>query len=89
MSKESRKKTVSTPKTTTTSTAADEEGLKPLPDILNFVLQQNEGSGATTQTGDESTLPDVPPNSVEPVERSVSVYDDDFLSAETEDIELF
>ncbi len=81
LAKESKKKT-----SPSASTSASEE-LKPLPDILNFVLQQNRSNDASAT--DELGLPDVPPNSVEAVERSVSVYDDDFLSAETEDIELF
>ena len=68
------------------------EVLKPLPDILDFTLKQNDANTAAASTAvgnDEPLLPEVPPNSVEPVERSISVYDDDFLSAETEDIELF
>ena len=45
-------------------------------------------SAAANGGADHGSL-DVPPNSVEPVERTLSVYEDDFLSAETEDIELF
>ncbi len=82
----------------------DEEELKPLPDLLSFVTRQlKENSGendrqlqaaaaaiSSANGGDDhGSLLDVPPNSVEPVERTLSVYEDDFLTAETEDIELF
>jgi hypothetical protein len=33
----------------------------------------------------DNALPEAPPNSVEPVERALSTYDDDFLSAEVDD----
>ncbi len=81
----------------------EEEDLKPLPDILSLITKQSPGgddfsqiatssssAAATSGSGcDDLGLPDVPPNSVEPVERTISVYEDDFLSAETEDIDLF
>ena len=34
----------------------------------------------------DTALPEAPPNSVEPVERALSTYDDDFLSLEVDEI---
>ena len=81
----------------------DDEELKPLPDLLSFVtrqlkeksteddrqLQAAAAAISSANGGADHGSLDVPPNSVEPVERTLSVYEDDFLSAETEDIELF
>ena len=82
----------------------DGEELKPLPDLLSFITRQlNDKKSAeddrqlqaaaaaisSANGDDDHGSLDVPPNSVEPVERTLSVYEDDFLTAETEDIELF
>ena len=50
--------------------------------------KMDEG-GDAANVGEEGleALPDVPPNNVEPVK--TNLYEDDFLSAETEEIELF
>jgi hypothetical protein len=60
------------------------------PDVSQTTTSSSSATATSGSGGcDDLGLPDVPPNSVEPVERTISVYDDDFLSAETEEIELF
>ena len=79
--------------------------LKPLPDILTCITKQIAQDSAevpTTSSNKSSSKaknkdldafdePEAPPNSVERPERSISAYEDEFLSTgvETEDIELF
>ena len=74
--------------------ASGDSDLKPLPDILTCINQRmkNEDVGSINsenqQKSESFDEPNAPPNSVE---RTLSSYDDDFLSteADTEDIELF
>ena len=71
--------------------ASGDSDLKPLPDILTCISQRmknTEDSSEIQQKSESFDEPNAPPNSVE---RTLSSYDDDFLSTEvdTEDIELF
>ena len=69
--------------------ASGDSDLKPLPDILTCISQKmSETANSGTQKSESFDEPNAPPNSVE---RTLSSYDDDFLSteADTEDIELF
>jgi len=71
--------------------------VKPLPDILSTISKKFEASSSSSNAGAEESSgkqpepfaePEAPPNSVERVERSNSVYEDDEFHCETEDIEL-
>ena len=59
------------------------------PDISQTATSSSSAAATSGSGCDDLGLPDVPPNSVEPVERTISVYEDDFLTAETEEIDLF
>ena len=70
--------------------ASSTADLKPLPDILTCITQRRKSAENNEKMKNNEVFdePNAPPNSVE---RTLSAYDDDFLSteADTEDIELF
>ena len=71
--------------------ASNSEELKPLPDILSCITQRrltSEQQQDHNSSLPDNTFADAPPKSVE---RTVNLYDDNFLDTEweTKDIELF